>query len=360
MISLVLALAARLAQQEATPPPRRNPILDGVAVQAGESLVTFSELERAIKRVRADDPPETREDEERQRIRILRDLLTLRLEEQAGSDLGIDKEQIDRISRANLEAEREQAGLEGYLAELRARGKDALAGETDRAREIRRYLWEQTAVGRGLAFVGKRATRDHDVRPGELRAIYAENRERLAQGLVQLRVLIVSSEAAGGPEAARASCEEARRLVLQGQDLALLVEERGAGMRDTRGLTDFLPPGRMYPDMAAFATQAEIGDLSEVMPYFHPRTGEPAPEIGYQLAELHDRRSLSIPEFDSSEEQLALHKQFTEQRRTLILERAREQLRRGGYYYWVSPLIAGPKTPTANAPEPNPPATNPP
>jgi len=343
MITLVLALAARLAQQETAPAPRRNPILDGVAVQAGESLVTFSELERAIKRIRAENPPNNRDEEDGQRLRVLRDLMTMRLEEQAGADLGVDQDQINRITRANLQDERSRAGLQSYLADLRSRGKDALAGESDRAREIRRYLWEQAALGK--PFISKRATRDNDVRPGELRAIYAENRARLEQGTVQLRVLIVSSEAVGGPDAARASCEEARRLVEQGQDMALLVEERGAGLRSTHGLTEFYAPGDLFPVLRDFAMKAEIGDLSEVMPYFNRDTGKPAPEIGYQLVELHDRQTLPIPAFDSIKDQLALRNQFAEQRGNLILNRARDRLRRDGDYYWISPLLAGPKPP---------------
>jgi hypothetical protein len=341
MITLALALAAQLVQQETPPPPRRNPILDGVAVQACESLLTFSELERSIKRMRADHPPANREEEEAQRLRVLRDLMTLRLEEQAGEDLGIDQAQIDRISKATLQDERAKAGIQNYLAELRAHGKDALAGESDSARDIRRAIWEYAALGR--AFISKRATRDLDVRPGELRAIYAENKAQLEQGTVQLRVLIVSTESAGSPEAARASCEEARTLVVeQGQDFALLVEERGVGLRDTRGLTEFIPPSRMYPALEDFATTAKIGDLSEVMPYFNRETNKPAPEIGYQLVELHDRRSLPIPAFDSVEDQLTLRDQFTRQRMNLILERARDRLRRESDY-WVSPLIAAPK-----------------
>lgn len=347
MIALLLAPLACLVQRGAPPPAQRNPILDGVAVQAGDALVTFSELERTIKRAGEAQPPADREEEERQRAEILIFLVTQRLEEQAGAELGLDAEQIERISRAGLVAEREQAGLDAYLAELRAQGKDALAGETDRQREIRRYLWEQSAIGRAVAT--KRATRDHGVRPGELRAIYAEHKERLAQGTVQLRLLIVASDAVGGPEAARASCEEARQLVAEGEDMALLVDERGAAYRDTSGLLPFSPArGLRDPALAAWAEEAEIGDLSEVAPFINPQTGKPAPELGYQVAELHDRRIPEVPEFDSGV-QLMLRQQFTEQRRNRILERERERLRREGYYYWLSPVLTGPKTPAEPA-----------
>ena len=347
MIALALVLAACLAPQDTAAPPRRNLILDGVAVQVGEALVTFSELERTLKRVREKDPPETREDEERQRMRILRDLWTFRLEEQAGADLGLDSAQIERISRANRDEERDKSGLEAYLAGLRSQGKDALAEEKERQEEILRWMWEQDALGK--PFAAKRATRDIEIRPGELRAIYAENKERMAPVTVQLRLLIVSSEALGGPEAARASCEEARRLVEAGEDMALLVEERSAVLRETRGLLEYAPPrGLRDPGLAAFAEKAEIGALSEVTPYINPETQKPDPAIGYQLAELHDRRTPPVPEFDTSEVQLVLREQFTLQRRQLILERERERLRQSTAP-WVSPLIAAPK-PAAPAP----------
>lgn len=341
MTSLALVLAACLAPQETVAPPRRNLILDGVAVQAGEALVTFSEFERTFKRVREQRPPETREEEERLRVRVLRELLTYRLEEQAGADLGLDSEQVERMSRANLDAERDKSGLDAYLAGLRSQGKDALAEESDRRQEILRWMWEQDAVGK--PFAAKRATRDLEIRPGELRAIYEENKERLAPVTVQLRLLIVASEAVGGAEAARASCEEARRLVESGEDLALLVEERGAALRDTRGLLEFTQPrGLRDPALAAFAEKAEIGELSAVLPYINPETGKPDPEIGYQLAEVHDRRVPPVPEFASSEVQGVLREQFTYQRRNLILERERERLRSEAAP-WISPLIAGPK-----------------
>lgn len=341
MIALALALAACLVPQDTSAQPRRNLIIDGVAVQAGEALVTFSELERAIKRARELQPPADREEEERQRRDVLLWLWTSRLEEQAGADLGLDSAQIERISRANLDAERDKSGLEAYLAELRSQGKDALAEEKEQRLELQRYLWELDALGK--PFAAKRATRDLEIRPGELRAIYEENKERLAPVTVQLRLLIVSSEAPGGPEAARASCEEARRLVEGGEDLALLVEERGAVLRDTRGLLDFAPPrGLRDPALAAFAEKAEIGALSAVTPYINPETGRPDPELGYQLAELHDRRVPPIPEFSSTEVQLLLREQFTLQRRKLILERERERLRQEAAP-WVSPLITSPK-----------------
>ena len=348
----MIALALACFAPQAAPPvtaAARNPILDGVAVQAGDGLVLFSELERALKRAREIQPPADRAEEERQRAEILITLVTHRLEEQAGAELGLDPERISQISRADLRAQRERAGLDAYLAELSAQGKDALTSETEHQREIRRWLWEQAARGRAVA--AKRATHDNNVRPGELRALFVDQKERMALGTVQLRLLIVATEQAGSPEAARASCEEVRTLVEAGEDLALLVEERGAAYRDTRGLTPFSAArGLRDPSLAAWAEKAEIGDLSEVTPFVSPQTGKPAPELGYQLAQLHDRRIPPPPEFDA-EVQLQLSEQYVEQRQRRALEREREQLRGEGYYYWVSPVLTGPKTPV-ETPEP--------
>lgn len=340
-LTLLLAAALLGAPIRSVPQePAANSILDGVAVQAGERLVTLSEYERAIRRAREVEPRTGGEAEERQRLEVLRGLWTGRLEAQRGADLGLDPGQIERISRANLEAQRDKEGLDAYLAELRQQGKDALTEESDRQQEILRYMWEQATLGK--AFAAKRATRDQSIRPGELRAMFEENREKLAPTTVQLRWLIVSSEALGGGEAARASCEEARQRVLAGEDLALLVMERGVEFRERAGLTPFVPP-RNFPEPALvpFAEAAEIGDLSEVLPLTNPKTGKPDPELGYQLAQLHDRNEPPAPEFSSAEVQRTLRGFFTRQRKERILERERERLRRE-YYSWITPLIAPP------------------
>lgn len=338
------ALLVRSPQATAPQEAARNRLLDGVAVQAGERLVTLSEYQRLIERARVIQPQTTREGEERQRFEVLRELWMGRLEEQAGAELGLDPAQIERISRANLAEEREKEGLEAYLAGLEVKGQDALAAETARRQEIERYMWKLSV--RGQAFAAQRASRDQGMRPGELRAIYAENLDKLAPVTVQLRWLIVSSEVSGGPEAARALCEDARGRVLAGEDLALIVEEHGVEFRDERGLTPFVPAGQFRdPELVAFAETADIGDLSAVLPLNNPKTGKPDPELGYQLAQLHDRNEPPVPEFNDPGVQRTLRDFFLKQRDDLILERERERIRRESYS-WVNPLVA-PPPPTA-------------
>ncbi len=360
MIPLPLVLALLLAPQAEQPSPaapptqtngqtpeRRNPVLEGVAVQAGEQLVTLGEFERLFKRMQELRPQASREEEEQLFRRTLLELWNARLEAQKGADLGLDPTQIARISRLNLQTEREKAGLQNYLTQLRAEGKDAQAEDADRQQEILGAMWQYKALGNG--FAGRRATRDVTIRPGELRAIFEENKKNLAPVTVQLRWLIVASESAGSPDAARASCEDARLKVLEGEDLALLVEERGNSLRDSRGLLPFRPP-EAFPDPAVvkFGQEAEIGGLSEVTAVMNPKTNKPDPSLGYQLIQLHDRNTPPEPEFDSPDVQRTLRGYFQRQRRDQILGRAREELQREAYS-WVNPLAA-PRAPSAPAP----------
>jgi hypothetical protein len=348
---LVLAASALLVPQapQAQQLPREsgNRILEGVAVQAGDKLVTLSEFQRLFERARGAEPQTTREGEERQRLDALRELWMGRLEAQAGAELGLDPAQIDLISRRERDKARDREGLEAYLAELEQQGKDALAEEGDRRGEILRYMWRQSALGRPIS---ERAMRDQGMRPGELRAIYEENKSELAPVTVQLRWLIVSSEASGGPEAALAICEDARARVLAGEDLALFVEEHGADFRESRGLTPPVPPRKfLHPELVAFAEKAEIGDLSPVLPLLNPKTGKADPAMGYQLAQMHERNEPPVPEFTTPDVQRTLRGYFKNQRDERVLERERERLRRESFS-WVNPLVAPSPRPTPAAP----------
>jgi hypothetical protein len=349
LILTAATLLVPLAPQDPqAPQDPGNRILEGVAVQAGEKLVTLSEYQRLIERARAAEPQSTREGEERQRLGALRELWMSRLEAQAGAELGIDPAQIDRISRAERDKARDREGLEAYLAELEQQGKDAMAEEGDQRGKILRYMWREAALGRSIA--DKRTKRDQGMRPGELRAIYEENKHELAPVTVQLRWLIVSSEASGGPEAALAICEDARVRVQAGEDLALFVEEHGADFRESRGLTPLVPPRKfLHPELVAFAEKAEIGDLSPVLALLNPKTGKPDPALGYQLAEMHERNVPEVPPFTNPDVQRTLRGYFKNRRDEMVLERERDRLRRESYS-WVNPLVAPPPRPAPAAP----------
>jgi hypothetical protein len=137
--------------------------------------------------------------------------------------------------------------------------------------------------------------------------------------------------------------------VLAGEELALIVDEIGADLRDTRGLLRLMPVKMLAdPALQAFAEKAEVTDLSEVTPLMN-KEGKPDPSIGYQLAELDERVVPPAPEFESSEVQGKLREFFTKQRNQRILGRERENLRRDAYL-WINPLLGGGQAPNRATP----------
>ena len=337
-----LALLLLLQSGQGTPRPV---LMDGVAVQAGEELITLSQYERVLKRLEAEEPASSPEQAMRRRVDVLRQLWTGSLEQQAGADLGLDPAQIERITRMNLEDERRAQGLDDYVAKLTAAGKDALSEETERRSQVYREIWQYYALGNAVA--GKRATLDKTIRPGELRELYERHKRDLAPIQVQLRWLIVPA-GSGTPEEARTRCEEALRRLQAGEDFGLLVVELGsADFRETMGLTPMAPPrGIPEPSLWAFAETAEIGDLSPIQPLTNPRTKQPDPTLGYHFAELHEREEPPVPAFDTPEVQRLLREYFTNERSQRVLGRAREELRRASFS-WVNPIFGADPAPAA-------------
>jgi hypothetical protein len=341
MIALLL-LAAQSPAGAAPGPQPRAVILDGVAFQVGESLVTLSELQRLKDRMMEQKSASSNEEEAQMRAELVRDLLTLRLEEQMGRDMGLDPAQIQRQSRFEMEEEREKVGLLSYVERLSAEGRDVVQEETDRERQLYRDLWQYSKVG--FAVAGRRATVDRQVRPGELRILFRENLSALAPIRVQLQILIVASEPAGGAEAARERCADARERTLAGEDLGAIVEEIGAEFRETRGVMQTATASLRDRAVRKFAEEAAVGDLSEVMPVLNARTGRPAPELGYQLVRLLEREETPEPEYEDRDVQKKLREFAIGSQNQAILGRERERLRREAYL-WMNPLLGGTTTP---------------
>jgi len=339
MIAILWLLGPWQAQASA-PSPGRDPapiVLDGIALQAGDSVVTLSEFQRAEKRYQERLRPSSVAEAQRLRARVLEELAFVELEQQWGADRGLPAEVIENITRRNLDALREKAGPD-TLGELAAQGRDILT-ENGGREELYRDLWRLSAIGVQIGAV-QRATRDQTIRPGELRSIFEEYKDELASPTVRLRLLIVSSQSAGGPDAARAACEDARRKVEAGEDMGLLVEDLGADLRESGGLTPPIAPASILdPVLRAFAEKAEIGTLSEVVPILG-KGGEEG--IGYQMAQLYDRRRPPEPVFDSPDVQRTLREYFTQKRREALLERGRQSLKQARLpeeASWTNPLL---------------------
>jgi hypothetical protein len=338
MIPLLASLVLLGPQQAAPAAPGNSALLDCVAAQAGDAAITLSELNRANDRLLRSQPVSTQEEAQKLAVQGMLELLTARLEAQAGEDMGLDATQISQQIRLTLEEERERVGLAKYTEQLSGEGRDALGAEQDRAEELYRLLWRREKLGYSVA--GRRPVVDSYIRPGELRTLFAESRAALSSTRVRLQWLIVTSEAAGSEEEARARCEEARTRVLAGEDLGDLVAEHGVEFRETRGLTPWVRVlGMPDPGLRAFADRAELDELSEVMPLVD-RNGVPDPGLGFQLARLHDREAGEELRFEDPELQRRLRILFSNERTRRVLDRERARLR-GMAYSWIHPRLRG-------------------
>ena len=334
LLALPLALPVQTSAQE----PSKSILLDCVAAQAGDEAITLTEVNRSIARLLKDQPVTTAEEAQKFTVEGLRNLLTMRLEAQAGEDLGLEKAQIEREVRYRVEKERQELGIEGYTDKLQTAGMDALADAEDRSRLLYAQFWE--GAKRGYAVAGRRPTTDRYIRPGELRSFYEENRSAIYPTRVRLQVLVVSSTASGGPEQAHTICVEARARVLEGEDLGDLVEEFGAGFRDTRGITQTVPVSALGdPGVRAFAAKSPTGELSEVLPITNQK-GEPDPSLGFQIIRLLEREEGKDASFESPEIQERLRFFFSRERADRVLEGERAALLSEAYW-WVHPRLRG-------------------
>jgi hypothetical protein len=339
-MSPVAALALLLLQDAQDPAPV---LLDGIAVQADGEVVTLSDLERSWKEAFERQKPSSREEELQVRGLILVRDWEDALERQQGRELGIDPDLVKRNNQLWMRREREESGLSSFLQGIESSGRDVFQAEADRADDVYRSLFRSTVVGREVP--GRRPTVDRFVRPGQLHFVYEENRDKLAPVQVQLQVLVVPAQAAGGPDQALRTCEEARASISAGEDFASLVAEYGADLRETGGLTPLLPLERITDErLRGWAGRVGIGALSESMPILG-RSGEPEPALGYQLVRLVDRQAPPVPEFDEQALQSNLREYLLRNQEQRLVEISRRRLR-GQSYGWVNPylrpLVEGP------------------
>lgn len=331
---ILLATLALLSLQDAQAP--QPVLLDGVAVQAGDEIVTLGDLERSWREAFERQKPSSREEELQARALILRRDWEDALERQRGRDLGIDPALIQRNNELSMRREREESGLSTFLQDIESTGRDAFQAEADRENDVYRYLWRATVVGNEVA--GRRPVVDRFIRPGQLHFVYEENRDSLAPVQVQLQVLTVPAQAAGGSDEALRTCEEARVRIEAGEDFGDLVDEFGAELRETHGLTPLLPLLGLSDDrLREWAGAAGVGALSETVPILD-RSGRPSPAIGYQLFRLADRQQPPLPPYDDQALQSNLRGYVQRAQEQRLIERSRRELREEAFA-WVNPLL---------------------
>ncbi len=342
MIASLLLLCPQTTAPENASTPNGGPrsagvqdegwvLMNGVAIQAGDEIITLKEYDQSVR---------TELEKQKGRISnqgdldeiswmVAQRLVVGELEVQAGEDMGIDPAQIDRIVQFKESEQRSESTL-SFVDELLAEGRDAFSWQEDETESLYQQLWEIKTLGGELP--DARPTQDRHIRPGELKAIYRLNKNDLQPPEVELQLLILAVDAAGGAEQARAILEAARDRATAGEDFGDLVREIGTEMVEARGLWGLAPvPAIPEPRLREFALDGQVGDLGEILPM--PPSG---PAEAFVLPRIHQRVDHEPPAFAERKIQRFLRGRFSEIRRDRILSRERAELGRRAYT-WLHP-----------------------
>ena len=318
--------------------------LDGVALEVDERMVTWRDFAMVVNNARERMPIQTQSELQQLYAEVTSYFLRQSLGQQGGAEMELPREQLDAVLAQRLEEARDPVGALGHGAALRSRGLDPLAELEATRLDAFRVAWENEALGRqGLGV--ERPRIDRFVRPGQLRAIFEQTREIDASPEVRLQVLDVSGQATGSLEAARELVESIRAELDAGAEFEELFDLYAVRFRETLGMQ---PPVRAIQleddELREFATTAERGDLSGVLPYRLPgsQSGEPA---GYRLVRLVSREAGEgeLPDFEDPAFQRRLRDTWLEEEdRRRLAEASADRLARS--HVWIHPALeaAGP------------------
>ena len=307
-------------------------LAEAVVTQAGDQILTTSELERDVLRraKRRGIQIQSREEMESYMRVILPESMIEELEVQAGEDLGLDPLRIERAVRLSLEGRREELGPNEFRDFLQDQGLDAVQVGLNQQDEIYRSAWVTKQVG--YAGGGERPIRDRYIRPGELRAIYRANRSSFGKpALVRFQDLVVPVEALGGDiQRTKSLVENLRERAVGGEDFDQLVEEFGAFRREDLGRTEQLEPQRLSDaSLRDFATNSEVGAFTSVLPII--RQGE---TIAWHVIKLDEREEgTPPPAFGEPRLQRLLRTEYLRKRDNGILKREQDKLRAASYIW---------------------------
>jgi hypothetical protein len=337
LASLAVGLAPQSAQDAGNEVAWR--LVDGVAAQAGDAVIRFGYLDSRTeaRRAREGRTLSTPAELDAYLAETLDGLVQIELEVQAGEDLGVAADQIERAARRLVEDQRQEKGAVDLAAALEEEGLSSLdAAESNRA-ELHRYAWLGTVRGTlgRENLTGRRPTRDRFVRPGELRAIYDVNRDDLGKPVVvQFQLMVFLAEASGGLEAARTLAADYRERALEGEDFGLLMSESSGGRQPVDFLSDPLEVDGLATEIQGFARAGQVGDVSEVIPLLDRQSTR---EIGYRVLRIAIKEEgAPPPPFSDARLQERLRELFTRRRDEEWLAGARAELRRASPI-WIDP-----------------------
>ena len=333
---LALASLPSLGGAQATGPLQDSEeswtLVNGVAIQAGNRLVTLGELDRILKAEAARNQIARTDPRYNQlAAQIVREYAELQLEPQAGEDLGMDPAQVELVVSRNLEDQRRDRGSSGFAELLDQQGQTLQEVRDAQVNQTWRDIWRMTETGsRALP---ERPIRDSFVRPGELRSIYRENKDALEPDIVELQLLGAPVRSYGGEEGGRAFLEELRQRALDGEDFGMLVEQNGEIQRDRQGLLDPVPVPQLAEPLRSFAAGAAQGEVGPVLLF---ELGEPVLLIPYVFRKVDNEP----PPFDDELTQAGLRERFRSIREEDILRTGRQRLKRKAFV-WYTPRLRG-------------------
>lgn len=348
VLGMLLGLQAQPQAADGSATPREGGWLplDGIAAQAGDGVVTLSQLDQRVQaRLQEqlgpqplNDPAQFEDLQNRLSLEGVLDLLTEELEAQAGQDMGLDPDEIERLIRFQIRDERRREGAGSAVDQLLAEGLDPLEDTDQRTRQLYRIYWTRSKLGySGPA--GERPTVDRFIRPGELKLIYRSNRDGLNPPRVRLQMIVMPIAAAGGLDAATKTMEEARSRALAGEDFGDLVDQFSSEGRDTRGVYPWQAVNALFPIpvpvLQDWAARAPVDDISPIVQL------PPAGEVQWLLlARMHDRQDTAPPAFEDEGVQTQLRRVFANIRDHRILDYQRALLGDAAYS-WLHPRLQG-------------------
>jgi len=332
--------AAALHAQSAPTPRELPPAIEGVAATVNDDALTSSEIARHARdlRERRGNRPISTPDELRQLQEFaLINAALERLRTQAGEDMGLSREEVERRTNYIMQREREGVGLVQHAQNLRDAGLDSAGARENSQDFLYRVSWYYAHTGQGIGMRG-RIFRDRYVRPGELRAHYEQNLDRLrGSNEVVLQVLEVHARAAGGLDGALAEVRACRERYASGEaSFEQLIEESASVRRAERGRLPPMPEAQLAdPQVAAFVRAAKPGDCSEPLP-----NGQSGGLEGYMLVRLIERKAgAPAPDFALLDTQSKLRRELQQLRERRTIGALEEQLV-GRAQFWPSELEA--------------------
>jgi hypothetical protein len=324
-------------------------LVNRVAVIINEDIVTMRDVLSRLRILSSKGLITTEQDFQRAETGVLSDEIRRKLQVQAGQDLGLPREVLDRQLDNVMKRQIESAGGVTELSDrLKEQRTDSLEQRQRLSDEMYSQVWVGIVTGEYPGTQG-RPTRDRYVRPGVRLFVYRtllDSPERFGdfggkapEFVVQL--LVVPYDKGGGRDGARELAGELRDLALGSEDFAGLIERYGAltGKKAVFHI-DEARLAQVDPTFAEFLKTASPGDISPV--HSPGLVDERGHELqAWAIARLVERSAAETPEFSAPAVQQKLQELVERSYDTRRHESALVDLFRGAYVW--PPEFAAPR-----------------